>query len=100
MCPITAHALGHFCINFKKIIFFEYLIMFRNFLALIPRILERRAHSSNPTESVSVAFMSMQSYFIRLRRRIFFIAPRQCKMPRYAGYIRSNIHGFQLDNLA
>ena len=48
MRPITAHALGHFCMNFKKVIFFEYLIMFRNFLALVLRILGKRAHCSNP----------------------------------------------------
>ena len=37
MRPITAYALGHFRMNFKKVVFFEYLIMFRNFLALVPR---------------------------------------------------------------
>ena len=42
MRPITAHARGHFCMNFKKMIFFEYLIMFRNFLALVLRILEKK----------------------------------------------------------
>ena len=54
MRPIRAHALGHFCMNFKKVIFFEYLIMFCNFLALDLRNLGKRAHCNNPNSIIQI----------------------------------------------
>ena len=68
MRPITAHVLGHFCMNFKKIIFFEYLIMFRNFLAknvgkkeLIVAILVLAANYRQTTEKVSRSYVHQGS---------------------------------------
>ena len=40
--------LGHFCTNFKKVFFFEFPIMFRNFYALVQRILEKKASKYQP----------------------------------------------------